>query len=81
VISFTLNSRQQQRLEEWIKTHNKAAHQAAFEECCAPMSPFTYHFTPGSITEHVEVTCDLRSCTVKKIDLSLDDDGNFPDEG
>jgi len=73
---FRLDEKQQTRLESWAKKFETQI-AAAFEEDCAPMSPFVYVINPGPIGDDIKVY--LFNLNGPCVDLSLDDDGLFMD--
>ena len=76
---FKLTKQQIARYERWkesLRKRNEAYFESCAEEDCAPMSPFTFHFTPGSISDDVVVTCKIGVLTYR-LDISEDDDGKF----
>jgi hypothetical protein len=67
--TFTLNDRQTDRLNQWIKLLNPPD---PYEEDCCGSSDFEYCFRPSGIGDTVKVRYGKQ-----EIDLTLDDDGLF----
>ena len=73
---FRLNEKQVQRLEEWKKrVITPEIEDAIFEETCCIESPITFEFRDAGIT-----TITKARMGKEVLDLTLDDDGLFPDE-
>lgn len=74
--SFALNDKQAARFEKWKASVEKgiiAEHgEDVFEEDCCLTSPYTFTFRDMGITTSIIVTCGEH-----RLDLTLDDDGNF----
>lgn len=73
---FQLNEKQASRFEEWKSSIERAIvaehGEDVFEEDCCLSSPYAFAFRDMGIATSVIVTCGEN-----KLDLSLDDDGEF----
>ena len=74
--TFKVCRKQMDRFNAWVKELNPPC---PYDEDCAGMSFFEWHFRQSGLGDTVYVTCDGEKTPFGRasIDLTLDDDGEF----